>query len=227
MIDQKLLEQVVLKNKTLAGVIIDLGLRRHGNTYRKIKALIYKYGINVQHFWEPIGREKRPPNLNCSIRPIEAYLVKGIAYRTSWNLKQRLITAGLFVEKCYECGIGPVWNSKNLVLQLDHINGDNTDNSITNLRFLCPNCHSQTNTYCGKHRKKKKPAHACCSCGGATKGEGKTGLCRKCVGLQQRKISRPPTTVLLQELSCSSFRALARKYGVSDNSIRKWARSLD
>lgn len=47
-----------------------------------------------------------------------------------------------------------VWNGKKLSLQLDHINGDHSDNRLENLRFLCPNCHTQTETYCSKCRAK-------------------------------------------------------------------------
>ena len=47
-----------------------------------------------------------------------------------------------------------IWNDKKLSLQLDHINGDNSDNRLENLRFLCPNCHTQTETYCSKCRAK-------------------------------------------------------------------------
>lgn len=53
-------------------------------------------------------------------------------------------------EKCDECGLSDSWNDKKLELHLDHINGNNTDFREENLRFLCPNCHSQTDTYCGK-----------------------------------------------------------------------------
>ena len=55
--------------------------------------------------------------------------------------------------KCLECGIGNIYNGKTLKLELDHINGDNKNNSRNNLRFLCPNCHSQTDTYKGKNNK--------------------------------------------------------------------------
>ena len=50
--------------------------------------------------------------------------------------------------KCKECGISEKWNNKPIILHLDHINGINNDNRLENLRFLCPNCHSQTDTYC-------------------------------------------------------------------------------
>ena len=52
--------------------------------------------------------------------------------------------------KCQKCGISE-WLGNPLTLQLDHINGVNNDHRLTNLRFLCPNCHSQTDTYAGKN----------------------------------------------------------------------------
>jgi hypothetical protein len=56
---------------------------------------------------------------------------------------------------CSECGQLPTWNDKPLVLQLDHKNGDKFDDREENLRFLCPNCHSQTPTFAGRNIKKK------------------------------------------------------------------------
>ena len=71
------------------------------------------------------------------------------------RLKERLVKEGILEYKCAECGISK-WNNKPLSLHLDHINGINNDHRIENLRFLCPNCHSQTDTYAGKNRKHKK-----------------------------------------------------------------------
>ena len=67
---------------------------------------------------------------------------------SSTRLKKRLLEAGLKKEECEACGIPPLWNGKRLVLQLDHRDGNNRNNMITNLSILCPNCHSQTATYC-------------------------------------------------------------------------------
>lgn len=70
------------------------------------------------------------------------------------HIKHRIISQNLIPYQCHLCGLKPEWNGKKLSLQLEHMNGINTDHRIENLCFLCPNCHSQTETYGGKHRKK-------------------------------------------------------------------------
>jgi len=77
-------------------------------------------------------------------------------------LKRRLIAEKLLEYKCDQCGLDQFWNNKQISLQLDHINGINNDNRIENLRFLCPNCHSQTTNYAGKSNKIIKK---CIDCG--------------------------------------------------------------
>jgi len=71
------------------------------------------------------------------------------------RLKERLIKQNLIKYECQECYNDGNYNNKKLVLQLDHINGVNNDNKISNLRFLCPNCHTQQDTYAAKNIKKK------------------------------------------------------------------------
>jgi len=77
-------------------------------------------------------------------------LVQGSTYDVPL-LKRRLVEEGLLAPRCASCGLGETWEGAPLVLHLDHINGDRTDNRLENLRFLCPNCHSQTETYCGRN----------------------------------------------------------------------------
>lgn len=75
-------------------------------------------------------------------------------YQTG-KLKLRLYKENILKEQCVECGIGNEYNDKPITLELDHINGIRHDHRLSNLRILCPNCHSQTNTYRFKKRKKK------------------------------------------------------------------------
>jgi 5-methylcytosine-specific restriction endonuclease McrA len=68
-------------------------------------------------------------------------------------IKKRIIEHKLIEYKCKCCGLTDIWNNKKISLQLDHINGVNDDHRLQNLRFLCPNCHSQQDTYASKNRK--------------------------------------------------------------------------
>jgi hypothetical protein len=72
-------------------------------------------------------------------------------YKTRSGIRGRIIKENLLPYKCQECGLEEYWNGKKIVLHLDHINGVNNDHKIENLRFLCPNCHSQTSTYTGRN----------------------------------------------------------------------------
>ncbi len=66
------------------------------------------------------------------------------------HLKQRLVKAGLKQNRCEECGIDS-WSGRGLNMALHHVNGDGLDNRLENIRFLCPNCHSQTPNYGGRN----------------------------------------------------------------------------
>jgi hypothetical protein len=72
-------------------------------------------------------------------------------YYQTFKLKKRLLKENIFNNKCVCCGLTE-WQKKPLNMQLDHIDGDNTNHKLENLRMICPNCHSQTDTYCGKNK---------------------------------------------------------------------------
>ena len=82
------------------------------------------------------------------------FFVKGIE-RDNKGIRKRILQNGYIEYKCAICSQKPVWNNKSLVLQIDHINGDHLDNRLENIRFLCPNCHSQTDTFSGKNTRFK------------------------------------------------------------------------
>lgn len=83
--------------------------------------------------------------------PTEKILVENSTYARHL-LKKRILKENLLEYRCDCCGLSDSWNNKKLVLQLDHINGINNDHRLNNLRFVCPNCHSQQDTYAAKNR---------------------------------------------------------------------------
>lgn len=109
--------------------------------------------------------------------------------------------------------------NKKITLQLDHINGINNDNRVENLRFLCPNCHSQTSTYTGKNTKKNK-VNKCVDCGKIiTRSSTRCRSCSK--KLQPNK--KPNKDILEKTLleNKYNFSKVGRIFGVSDNAVRK------
>lgn len=87
--------------------------------------------------------------------PLEDILSNKVPYQT-FKLKNRLYREGFKQNKCEICGINE-WNGKTIQCQLDHIDGDCYNNNLENLRIICPNCYSQTDTFCSKNRKKLVP----------------------------------------------------------------------
>jgi hypothetical protein len=82
--------------------------------------------------------------------PIDQLIV---GRRNRTHLKGRLIRAGILENRCEECGLSE-WRGRRLSVHIDHINGVKNDNRLENLRMLCPNCHSQTETYSGKNMRR-------------------------------------------------------------------------
>jgi transposase-like protein len=85
--------------------------------------------------------------------PLHTLLVLGRPTNRG-HLKARLLAEGLKEDRCEECGIAD-WQGKPLNMQLHHVNGSGTDNRLENLRLLCANCHSQTDTYGGRNGHKR------------------------------------------------------------------------
>jgi len=144
--NQDRLKEAVRKNISLSGVLKDLGLRAAGGNYESIKKWISKLDLDTSHF-----KGKSHGTSGAKIKkPLKEILVKNSYYQSS-NLKKRLIQEGIFKNVCIKCSQTSKWNGELLVMHLDHINGVHSDNRLENLRILCPNCHSQTETYCRRN----------------------------------------------------------------------------
>jgi hypothetical protein len=90
--------------------------------------------------------------------PLDVVLAQNSTYQNTAYLKKRLFSAKLLRNECYICAAPPEWKGRPLVLRLDHINGDRTDNRLENLRLLCPNCDSQLPTFAGRNKKSCRPS---------------------------------------------------------------------
>jgi hypothetical protein len=135
--------------RSLAEVIRRLGLEpTNGSSYRRVKRRIDDLGLSTAHLagqaWSR-GTSPRRARLG-----FDELFVRGSTYRSGAYLKKRLLEAGLVARRCAVCGLER-WRGERAPLHLDHVNGDPMDNRLENLRLLCPNCHAQTETYCGRN----------------------------------------------------------------------------
>lgn len=144
------IEAIVAESYSIAAVLKKLEMDVSGANYKGFKSACKKLNISTEHFTGQ-GHLKNKTHKWAKTKTFEEILVKNSDYLNTSNLKQRLFKANLLHKKCYICNLTD-WQNKPLSLQIDHINGDNTDNRLENLRILCPNCHSQTDTYSGKNK---------------------------------------------------------------------------
>lgn len=135
--------------ETRRDVLLGLNLRTDAVHYKWLSRFAQVHGLSLP-LYRPRGRQREP---------LESLLVRDRLIGSS-SLRRRLIAERVLPEECSECGIGPAWRNRRLVLQLDHANGDKYDNRRGNLRLLCPNCHSQTETFGRGMTAVQKPALA-------------------------------------------------------------------
>lgn len=126
----------VASASSISGVLNILGLKPAGGNYKTIQFYINEWNLDISHH---LGKGWK-----------KTYLHDKDSYKSKPHLRKRLIAE--FGYRCSLCGISE-WMNKPLTLEMDHINGENYDNRFENVRLLCPNCHSQTDTFRSKNRK--------------------------------------------------------------------------
>ena len=139
--DKEAFEQAVLGARSIKEICDRMGRAPGTGAYKYVRYYAELYDLEL-----PVHRGGTGSHHRKSI-PLKNILVKNSNYSRG-NLKKRLIQDKILKNKCYSCGLGETWNNRPIVLQLEHINGDGMDNRIENLSILCPNCHSQTDTFC-------------------------------------------------------------------------------
>jgi hypothetical protein len=144
---KELLEEIVKSSFSIAEVVRKLGLKQAGGNHSHITQRISKYGIDNSHFLGSAARadSRHKPNKLATSQILVYNRLDGRKESTK-RLKRALLEAGV-IEQCAICTLKPEWNGKPLVLQIDHIDGDWLNNRKENLRFLCPNCHTQTENF--------------------------------------------------------------------------------
>jgi hypothetical protein len=151
----ELFARAVRESTSIAGVLRTLGVTISGWYYLRVHRQVARDGPDTSH-WLGKGHLRGRTHTFSKSMPLDTILVQCSTYADTGQLKRRLIRSGLLRDVCAACGVTE-WQGRKLVLQLDHVNGIGDDHRLENLRLLCPNCHSQTETYCGRNVSRSRP----------------------------------------------------------------------
>lgn len=186
-------------SSSLTDLSMKLGYRRLGENSRTIKK--YAEYLNLVQTPSFVSKKSKKVDINVLLS-VDGPLINSFA------LKERLLREGVFKYSCLMCGLTD-WLGEDISLELDHIDGNLNNNKIENLRILCPNCHAQTDTYCGKSLKKdcyKKSGYKLCLCGKISRA--KSLNCEDC----RRKSQREKDLKSCNEIDISMFKCNEKEF---------------
>ncbi len=231
-----ILDKVIPISKSWAQVCRLLGSTPASGSQQNIKKRAIEFGVDFSHFTgrsESIGRSTKK-------KSADEYINSGSIIKSA-RLKKALFDEGIKEKKCEMCGLSS-WLGEDIALELHHINGNHYDNNIINLMVVCPNCHAKFDAkkrkVKTKERRIKKHGNyneICKICGTELNVEQKMYCSTSCAtkannalrkerGYIRPGSRRPPVDELERDIRSMPFVAIGKKYGVSDNAVRKWAR---
>jgi len=218
--------EAIAESRCWSDALRRLGMCPTGGGHAILKKYAELWEIPTSHFDPHAGRRRAGERRR---RPLGEILVRSSSYSRG-SLKRRLYAEGIKERRCERCGQTEVWHGRRMALILDHVNGVRDDNRLENLQIVCPNCAATLSTHCGRNVMPDRECRRCgksfrprardqrhCSISCSKIGEG-LGVARP----DRRKVDRPPLEQLRTDLDRMSFCAVGRKYGVSDNAVRKW-----
>lgn len=223
--DINLVKKYAKESSSMKEFQVKLGYSQNsGKVNKTIEAFCKDNGISLEHF----------TNISSAITkrtPENVFIENSTA--TQRTLRRWYIKGNYTEYKCSICGQEPFWNGKELTLTLDHINGNNTDDRLENLRWVCPNCDRQLDTFGSKNikntqhiRVNQASSNYCSECGKEISHSAK--LCPDCQALAQRKVKERPSAEELTQILIKykgNFTKVGQMFSVTDNTIRKWCKA--
>jgi len=222
---QKLLDS----SSSKSDVLRKLQLNPHTGNHRTLNIRIKQDGLSLDLMNQNLNEFRQ--NFIQTLAKKYGYTLQELLIENSPNLdrkslKKKLISSGMLTKECSICKCID-WLNKPLSLQLDHVNGVNNDNRIENLRLLCPNCHSQTDTFAGKRLKKSKISIEKTKCISCDKLLLKSKICGRCVAINEQRKFEITKEELEKLVLTHPFTEIAKMFGVCDHSIRKRCKLLN
>lgn len=202
-------------------VLAKLGYKTsNGSNNETVKKRLQKYSISTEHFETIHKLERNYENVFC---------INSTATQSTLRKWYKTISDD---SVCQICGQNKKWNNQDLTMILDHIDGDNHNNLLENLRWVCPNCNSQLPTFARRNNKThgnyipmriRKNIKKICPICNVNEINKNSQMCFDCRNHERRK-NIPPKEDLEKLIYEKSFVQIGKDYGVSDNAVRKWCK---
>ena len=228
------LRKAVADSLSWAETLRRLGYRTAGGNWKTLKKYAALWEVSTDHFDPDQARNDALRRSRAGRTPLAEILVPNSTYSRA-HLKERLFVEGVKARRCELCGQDENWRGRRMSLILDHINGTPDDNRLENLRVVCPNCAATFDTHCARKNAISRMAISCPRCGRefvpnrrrqryCSRACGSSWIRSRAPRPEARRVERPPSQVLLAQIERDGYAATGRRYGVSDNAIRKWVR---